>query len=102
MKNVFVPDFALMDFEYYDYRDVNMHYHQNVEMVVLLEGSMTLILDEEDAHLDEGDFYVINVNRRHAVKAEGTVLYVCLHMNFNLLNRYMDMNRIMLMCYSKK
>lgn len=101
MKNFFVPEYAVMDFEFYDLRNVNMHYHQNVEMLMVLEGQIRLMLDEGEILLGEHEFYVINVNRRHAIKADEGVLYVCIHMNFNLLARYIDMNRVILMCHSQ-
>ncbi len=100
MKNYFVPEYSIMDFEFYDRRRVQMHFHQNVEMFIVLEGKGTLILDDVEILLESGSYRVINVNRRHAFEAEGDVLYVCLHINFNLLSKYLDMNRALFMCDS--
>ena len=100
MKNFCVPEHAVMDFEFYDNKKVQMHFHQNVELFFLLEGKGTLFLDEGEITLDTGSYFVVNANRRHAFEAEEDVLYICLHINFNILNFYIDMNRVIFMCDS--
>lgn len=101
MKDLFVPEYDLMDFEFYDIRNVAMHYHQNIELLYVLEGSLRVILDESDHLLQSKDFFVVNANTKHALQSDASVFYVCLHINFILLNHYLDMNRVIFMCDSQ-
>lgn len=100
MKDLFVSEHDLMSFEFYDARNVTMHYHQNIELLYVLEGSLAIILDEEDHLLQSKDFFVINANAKHALQSDASVFYVCLHINFTLVNHYLDMNRVIFMCCS--
>lgn len=101
MRNFFVPEYSIMDFDFWDEKNVSTHIHQNVEMFFLLEGKGILTVDEEEFSMEKGDYCVININRRHEFHARGEVLFVCLHINFNMLLRYVDLNRINFMCNSK-
>ena len=51
MKDLFIPEHKLMDFEFYDLRNVRMHYHQNPELLYVLEGSLKIVLEEKDCLL---------------------------------------------------
>lgn len=101
MKDLFVPEYDLMDFEFYDIRNVTMHYHQNIELLYVLEGLLKIVLDESECLLQSKDFFVINANTRHALQSDAPVFYVCLHINFIHLNHYLDMNRVIFMCDSQ-
>jgi len=94
MKDLFIPEHKLMDFEFYDLRNVPMHYHQNPELLYVLEGSLKIVLEEKDCLLQSRDFYIINANTRHALLSDAPVFYVCLHLNFIRLQHYLDMNRV--------
>ena len=100
MKDLFIPEHKLMDFEFYDLRNVPMHYHQNPELLYVLEGSLKIVLEEKDCLLQSRDFYIINANTRHALLSDAPVFYVCLHLNFIRLQHYLDMNRVIFLCDS--
>ncbi len=100
MKDLFIPEHELMDFEFYDLRNVPMHYHQNPELLYVLEGSLKIVLEEKDCLLQGRDFYIINANTRHALLSDAPVFYVCLHLNFIRLQHYLDMNRVIFLCDS--
>ena len=77
-----------------------MHYHQNPELLYVLEGSLKIVLEEKDCLLQSRDFYIINANTRHALLSDAPVFYVCLHLNFIRLQHYLDMNRVIFLCDS--
>lgn len=101
MRNFYVSEYSIMDFDFWDEKYVSTHIHQNVELFLLLEGTGVLTVDEDEMNMEKGDYCLININRRHEFHARGEVLFVCLHINFNMLQRFIDLNRILFMCNSK-
>lgn len=94
MRNFFVPEYAVMDFEFWDEKNVSIHTHQNVEIFYLLEGNGVMTVDGEDFLVEKGDFHIVNINRRHEFHARREVLFACIHINFNMLIHYIDLNRV--------
>lgn len=101
MRNFYVPEYSIMDFDFWDEKNVSTHIHQNVELVFLLEGTGVLAVNEDEIHMEKGDYCVINTNCRHGFHTRGEVLFVCLHINFNMLIRFVDLNRISFRCNSR-
>ena len=47
------------------------HWHRSIEMFVVLEGKLDFYINEEDIHLDEKSFVIVNSNELHSIS--GTV-----------------------------
>ena len=45
------------------------HWHRSIEMFVVLEGKLDFYINEEDIHLDEKSFVIVNSNELHSISA---------------------------------
>jgi AraC-like DNA-binding protein/mannose-6-phosphate isomerase-like protein (cupin superfamily) len=62
------------------------HWHEYVELIFLLEGHMTAVIQAETYHLTEGDFLIINSGDLHMTQIpEPTTAYILLQIPENEL-----------------
>ena len=78
-KKVYDIDFPVQVF--YEHRNkcclyYGAHWHEEIELTYITEGSVTITLDQKEYHLSKGDLLIINSNSLH--KAQCTsVPYTC-------------------------
>lgn len=58
-----------VDIQIYDSLSRQAHFHQEVELIYVLEGEMTLCVMERKYHLTRGDICVINSNEEHSFES---------------------------------
>jgi len=49
------------------------HFHQEVELVYVMEGELRLYVMEREYHLKRGDICVINSNEEHRIETQGVI-----------------------------
>ena len=88
-----------MDFEF-DTREVqSTHFHQNLEIVYVLEGGVEIQIESETYNLDKGDFLLVNANKRHSLRStKEEVLIASFRINFSMLVEYMGTNQLLFWC----
>lgn len=66
----------IVNFEFQSNLHERHHFHHNLEIKYVLEGSAELKIEEESFLLKQGDFVLINANKRHGVttKTEDTLV----------------------------
>ena len=52
------------------------HYHQNLDMLYVLSGSVDVVIDDKEYHLKEEDMILINSNKRHKFENSGNLLAI--------------------------
>ena len=52
------------------------HFHQDIELLYVLEGTMDVTIGEQVTHMEPEDVLVVNANKRHQLKGSGDILYV--------------------------
>ena len=62
------------------------HFHQDIELLYLLEGELEVYIDNQKIVMSEEDVLMINANKRHYLKSKGDVLYVKLTILYELLS----------------
>ncbi|XCP86923.1 helix-turn-helix domain-containing protein [Roseburia hominis] len=45
------------------------HWHRSVEIFAVLEGELDFYMNEEDTHLEAGEFVIVNSNEVHSIRA---------------------------------
>ena len=90
---------TIMDFEF-DTRDVqNTHFHQNLEIIYVLEGGAEVQIESETYNLEKGDFLLVNANKRHSLRAtKEEILLASFRVNFTMLAEYMGTNQLLFWC----
>lgn len=90
---------TVMDFEFETSAVQNTHFHQNPEIVYVLEGNVNVQVESENYRLQKGDFMLINANKRHSLyQAEEKMLIASFRINFAVLAEYLNTNQILFWC----
>lgn len=90
---------TIMDFEFDTSEVQNTHFHQNLEIVYVLEGSVEVQIEPETYNLKKGDFLLINANKSHSWRAtEEKILLASFQINFTMLAEYMGTNQLLFWC----
>lgn len=93
--------YTIMDFEFRMDKIQNTHFHQNPEIIYVLEGSVEVEVESEKYRLEKGEILLVNANKRHALRETGGELFLALfHINFTMLSESMGTNRILFWCNS--
>ena len=90
---------TIMDFEF-DTRDVqSTHFHQNLEIIYVLEGGVEVQIESETYNLEKGDFLLVNANKSHSLRAtKEEILLASFRVNFTMLAEYMGTNQLLFWC----
>ncbi len=77
-----------------------LHFHQDVELIYVLEGNMELTVEKDTFYLEKDDLVVVNANRRHSYKCSENILMASFYISFKILSDYLDSNLILFWCNS--
>lgn len=90
---------SIMDFEFETAQMQNTHFHQNLEIIYILEGCARIEVEGERSLLNKSDYILINANRRHSVRSEeGELLTASFRIDFASLAEYLGTNRLLFRC----
>lgn len=62
-----------------------MHFHQDIEIIYVLEGTLELGFEDGKQFLDTDDFYLVNSNVRHEYQTDSRVLLGSLFIDYTML-----------------
>lgn len=89
----------IMSFDFVTEKRKETHFHQNPEIIYVLEGTARVELDSDSYKLHKGDFILINANKRHSYQeAGGELLLAVFYINFSLIAEYMGTNQLLFWC----
>lgn len=89
----------IMDFGFASDKKQNTHLHQNMEILYLLQGELAIFVEEETFYLKEGDYLLVNSNKRHSVKAKSEeVLSARFQIDYAMLAEYLGTSQILFWC----
>ncbi len=91
MVDFYVAEHEIMDYDFWDISRFGEHFHQSPEILYVLEGEGLLRVGEKEYRMGKEDFIIINSYERHDFEAKEKVLCACIHLNFNLAKRYVDL-----------
>ena len=61
------------------------HFHQEMELLYILEGDIDVIIEKKVSHLKTDDMYIVNANRKHSFKTKGSILMMRLLISYQLV-----------------
>lgn len=91
-------DRKLMQFYFITNPEKSTHYHQNIEILYVLKGTMEIRIDDVNYVLKDGDFILVNANKSHAISVAEEMLGARFVINFHLLAEYMGTVQMMFWC----
>lgn len=78
------------------------HFHQDVELLYILEGTMDVMVGEKKTYLKQSDILVINANKRHSYHGTEDTLFVILSIEYQLFSDIFQSDDIIFWCDSTR
>ena len=78
------------------------HFHQDIELLYVLEGKLDVTIGEQTTHMKENDVLVVNANKKHALSGSENVLYMQIMISYNLVSDVFKSIDIIFWCDSTK
>lgn len=82
------------------YVDTQPHFHQDIELIYILEGTLDVFSDDQTTNLKSGDILVINSNKKHTLSASTDLLYMQLLISYSLFSEMFNSATILFLCNS--
>ncbi len=60
------------------------HFHQDIELLYILEGAVDIFIENKVSHLKSEDIFIVNANRKHSFATDGSVLMFRLMISYQL------------------
>ena len=76
------------------------HFHQDIELLFILEGKLDVSVGESVTHMAQEDILVINANKRHMLKGTKDVLYAKLTIQWQLMSDVFHTMDVLFWCNS--
>lgn len=89
---------SLMQVHFIEEDELTTHYHQNLEIIYVIRGKVSIQIDDAEYHLMSGDFLLINANKHHSFIAVKNFIGARFEINFHLLAEYMGTMQLMFWC----
>lgn len=89
-----------LNLEILNTREEEMHFHQNIELLFVLEGEMDVTVNDQKTHLPSEGIIVVNSNRRHELKAGPDILYMKLTIQWQMVSDVIQSSDILFWCNS--
>ena len=90
---------TIMGFEFDTRKEYETHFHQDLEIIYVLEGEVEVTVESEIYKLDKGDFMLVNANKRHSAFSHSEELLIAsFKINFSMLADYMGTNQLLFWC----
>ena len=83
-------------------REEREHFHQDIELLFVLEGTLDVAMGEQTTHMQPEDILVINANKRHCLKGSPDILFARLYITYQLVSDIFESTDIIFWCDSTK
>ena len=100
MEKNFLSSDTLVELEFLTELQTGIHYHENFELLYLLNGRLTVTVEEESFSLQPGDMIVVNANRKHCYEGEDDVLIGRFIISYSKTRELLNQNMILFWCNS--
>ena len=79
-------------------REEREHFHQDIELLFVLEGTLDVAMGEQTTHMQPEDILVINANKRHCLKGSPDILFARLYITYQLVSDIFESTDIIFWC----
>lgn len=78
------------------------HFHQDIELLFVLEGNLTISIGDRTIQMQPEDIFVINANKKHSLKGSKDLLLTKLYITYQLVSDIFESTDIIFWCDSTK
>lgn len=90
----------IMKFDFEENRHIAEHTHPDIEILYLLEGTVSVTISHNTYQMEKDDIIAISPNKSHSLHATEGILLGVLHINYREFQKYIDTNHYYLRCNS--
>jgi beta-xylosidase/AraC-like DNA-binding protein len=83
-------------------REEREHFHQDIELLFVLEGALEVRIGEQAVHMKEEDLLVVNANKKHSLKGTEDILFARLFITYQLVSDIFESMNIIFWCDSTR
>lgn len=84
----------------YNKTDGIEHFHQDIELLYVLEGTLEVTSGEETVHLEAEDIFVLNANKHHMLNGSENVLFLQLSILYQTVSDVLQSGDVIFWCNS--
>lgn len=81
-------------------KECEMHFHQDIEVIYVLDGSLEVGFEGRKCFLDTDDFLLVNSNVRHEYQTDAEVLLGSLFIDYTMLTEIFGGEQLFFLCNS--
>lgn len=100
MRKNILDEKDIMNFEFQIAKSEPTHFHQNIEIIYVLEGNLKLTIGNSEYDAAPEDIIVINSNKKHSYYSTEDILIAYFQIDFRQLSEIMNTNQILFWCNS--
>lgn len=100
MEKNYMNSDSLMELEFLTGEKTGIHYHENIELLFLLQGELRITVEEDDFKLGSGDIIVINANRNHSYEGAGDLLIGRFLLSYSKISELLGSSTVLFWCNS--
>ena len=83
-------------------REEREHFHQDIELLFVLEGALEVRIGEQVISMKEEDLFVVNANKKHSLKGTEDILFARLFITYQLVSDIFESMNIIFWCDSTR
>lgn len=80
----------------------NEHFHQDIELLYVMEGTLDVTMGEQTIHMQAEDILVVNANKKHSVKGSDDILIAQLMIEYHMVSDVFQSMNVIFWCDSTK
>ena len=100
MQELILKNGEIMDFDFYIHSYEQLHFHQDIELFYVVEGSLDLTIGQDTFSMEQDDFIIVNANKKHGYTMKEESIISCIHINYQMLNQLFNNNFLLFWCNS--
>jgi len=100
MSEIFMNSNSLMDYNFTIDRNENLHFHENIELLYVLEGQLKLKVEAETYEMNQDDLIIINMNQKHDYHVNEELLLGHIYLSAHALTELLNQDMILFWCNS--
>lgn len=98
--DLYQADGQIMDFDFEESRHLQEHSHQNIEVIYILEGALSLTVGRNRFEMKKGDIIAVESMKKHSYLASESVLVGIVQINCQALSEYLETGEYYFRCNS--
>lgn len=87
---------------YNDTKESGEHFHQDIELLYVMEGTLDVTMGEQIVHMQADDILVVNANKKHSVKGSENILIAQLIIEYHMVSDVFQSMNVIFWCDSTK